>query len=160
MVPDVCDHGWNLHFWSTQLVENGCACLVFGLSSIIWVQQLSTYLFLILHLIPVCRCDDPIFPARSIKFHLSYRSMKRSQSSQLLKDTSSLTGNRNFCSITSGRMDKWDALLLTHSSIRTCEDLLFCPFRGLVQQWCLQLLVLMQVSLRGSMHVRSYVPKL
>lgn len=104
-----------------------------------------------------CRCDDPISPARSIKFHLSYRSMKRSQSSQPLKDTSSVTGNCNFCSITSARTDKWDALLLTHSSIRTCEDLLFCPFRGLVQQWPLQLLVLMQFSHRGSMHVCARV---
>lgn len=100
-----------------------------------------------------CRGDDPIFRAQSIKFHLSYRSMKRSQSFQLLKDTSSLTGNCNFCSITSGQMDKWDALLLTHSSIRTCEDLLICPFRGLVQLWPLQLPALMQFSHRGFMHV-------
>lgn len=150
------DNGWNLYLWSTLLTESLRVVPVrrygFCLSSTICLQQSSTYLFSFCTLSLFCRCDDPISPARSIKFHLSYRSMKRSQSSQPLKDTSFLTGNCNFCSITSGRMDKWDALLLTHSSIRTCEDLLFRPFRGLVQQWPLQLLALMH---RGSVHVRA-----
>lgn len=85
-----------------------------------------------------CHCNDPISPDRSIKFHLSYRGIKRSQSSKWL---SCSEGHKfweddcNISSITLGWKDKWDALLSTHHSIMMiCEDLLFRPFKGLVQE--------------------------
>lgn len=57
VAPDVWDRGWNLYFWSPRLIEGLWVVpvrrYVFCLSSIIWVQQSSTYLFLILRLIPV-----------------------------------------------------------------------------------------------------------
>lgn len=76
-----------------------------------------------------CCCNDPISSAQSIKFHLSYGSMKRSQWRTPVHWQTSVISAQ---SLQAGRTD--ETLCCPRRLHQGREDLLFCPFRRLVQQ--------------------------
>lgn len=76
-----------------------------------------------------CCCNDPISPQQSIKFHHSYRGIKRFQSYYWLSRSEGHNFSKgcNICSITSGWKDKWDAPLSTQCSIMMIRERSIIP---------------------------------